>query len=360
MGFEETIDKYSRIIDSRLNSLFNQKISSSEGFLKTSYSYLKEFVLGGGKRIRPILTIMAYKAVCNHDEEKIYLPAVGIELFHNSSLIHDDIMDEDSERRGLLSMHKNFEQRYLKDHQEFEYKGEIFNEMSKRFGVSMAILQGNILYALTEKCFANSQFENDQVRHTLDIINETYRLINEGQMLDILLEKKIRMTDVDYLTMIEAKTASLFKTAVEVGATLGQAGENQLETLKHYAMNTGIAFQLQDDLIDISPGRKGHALGSDIRKGKSVLLIKKALRKLDKDQQVALSEVWGNEEADQESIQAAIGILHRTGAVDEIKQLAEEKIIEGKSVLEKADLFKEAQEFFISFSDFMLSRDIHD
>lgn len=358
MEFEETIDKYSKIIDSRLNSLFYENINRSEGFMKTSYSFLKEFVLGGGKRIRPILTIMAYKSVNDQDEEKIFLPAVGIEIFHNSSLIHDDIMDEDSERRGLLSMHKNFERLYLKNHQEFEYKGDIFNAVSKRFGVSMAILQGNILYALTEKCFVSSQFESEKVRQILNIINETYRVINEGQMLDILLEKKIRMTDVDYLTMITAKTASLFRTSVEVGGILGQADEPQLEALRHYALNTGIAFQLHDDLIDITPGKKGHAIGSDIRKGKSLLLINKALEKLDEDQQLVLKTIWGNEEADQESIQSAINMLHTTGAVDEVRQLAKEKILVGKTALERADFHEDARAFFYSFSDFMLNREI--
>lgn len=356
MEFDDTLSKYKGIIKSHLNTLLDEKIHNSKGFMKTSYVYLKEFILRGGKRVRPILTIMAYKAVRDRDEEKIYLPAVGIELFHNSSLIHDDVMDEDSERRGMLSMHKYFEQLYLEDHEEIEYKGGIFNEMSKRFGVSMAILQGNILYALTERCLANSQFESDKVRKALDIINETYGVINEGQMLDILSESNIEMTDEDYLSMIKAKTAHLFKTSVQIGAILGDAERNQLELLNHYALNLGIAFQLHDDLIDISSRQKGQTLSSDIRKGKFVLLIKKALEKSSEKQKDVLCEAWGNEEADQRMIQAAIDVLHNSGAVNYVKQIAEDKILLAKSFLKTADFHEDAKNFFALFADYVAER----
>lgn len=358
MEFEETLRKYKEIIDSRLKTIFAEKIQNSQGFLKTSYSYLEEFVLRGGKRLRSLFTIMAFKAVSDEDEDRIYLPAVGIELFHNSSLIHDDIMDEDNERRGMLSMHANFEDQFLKDHKEISYNGSIFNKLSKRFGVSMAILQGNILYALTERCFVDSPFSSEDVRKALDLINRAYRVINEGQMLDILAESRTDMSEKAYLRMIELKTAHLFKAAIQVGAVLGKANENELDELSNYATPIGIAFQLYDDLIDIRPGKKGHALCSDIKKGKSVLLIKKAFEKSSEKQKAVLRETWGNEDADQEMIQAVIDVLYATGAVDHVRKLAEEKILLGKSALETADFGKKAKTFFISFANFMASREL--
>ncbi len=353
MEFQEVLKKYKEVIDSRLNTIFDEKIHDSQGFIKKSYSYLKEFVLGGGKRLRSLFTIMAFKAVSDEDENKIYLPAVGIELFHNSSLIHDDIMDEDSERRGMLSMHKTFENLFLKEHEEISYEGSIFNKLSKRFGVSMAILQGNILYALTERCLAHSPFNSEEVNGALNIINRAYRVINEGQMMDILSESNKDMREESYLRMIETKTAHLFKAAVQVGAVLGKADENQLNALSEYATHIGIAFQLYDDLIDISPGEKGHALGSDIRKGKSVLLITKAFEKADEGQKEVLCEAWGNESADKGAIQKAIDVLYSTGAVEYVRQLIKDKIHTGKAFLKKADLNEEAKTFFVSFADFM-------
>jgi len=358
MEFQEILQNYKEVIDSRLKTIFDEKIDDSQGFIKTSYSYLKKFVLGGGKRLRSLFTIMAFKAVSDEDENRIYLPAVGIELFHNSSLIHDDIMDEDSERRGMLSMHKNFENLFLEEHEEISYEGSIFNKLSKRFGVSMAILQGNILYALTEKCIANSPFNSEKASKALHIINRAYRVINEGQMMDILSESKKDMHEEAYLRMIETKTAHLFKAAVQVGAVLGEADENQFHDLSEYAIHIGTGFQLYDDLIDIRPGQKGHALGSDIKKGKSVLLITEAFEKANERQKEVLSKAWGNEGTDEGAIQAAIDVLHATGAVEYVKQLIKDKIHVGKSILEKANLNGEAKAFFVSFADFLTDREL--
>ncbi len=158
MNFDKTLQKYKEVIDSGLINLFEEIINESKDFIQSSYFSLREFVLKGGKKLRPITTIMAFKALCNQDEKKIYLPAVGLELFHNSS---------------------------------------------ERFGTSIAILHGDILYALTVCCFTNSQFETEEISRALDVIGQTYRVISEGQMLDILSEQKRDLTETDYLEVIE-------------------------------------------------------------------------------------------------------------------------------------------------------------
>ena len=351
--FEKTLEKYKEIIDSGLKTLFDEKILDSKDFIKSSYSYLKEFVLRGGKRLRPAMTIMAYKAVCDQDEKKIVLPAIGIELFHNSSLIHDDIMDEDSERRGMLSMHKYFDELFLKDYGEIKYEGQIFRKMSERFGVSLAILQGDILYGLTEKCFTHSPFGADKIRKALDVINHTYRVICEGQMLDILSELKRDITENDYLGVIESKTAHLFRAAVQVGAIFGSATARPLNALSQYAISIGTAFQLQDDLLDISPGLKGHAFGSDIRRGKYTLLMIKAFEMASQKQRQNLLSALGNDKADRGAMKAAVEVLYAAGAVDYVKRLARQKLREGQSCLINAGLSEEARAFFEGLADFM-------
>jgi geranylgeranyl diphosphate synthase type I len=166
------------------------------------------------------------------------------------------------------------------------------------------------------------------------------------------------MSEEDYLRMIELKTAHLFKAAIQVGAVLGKADENELDELSNYVTPLGIGYQLYDDLIDISPGKKGHALCSDIKKGKSGLLIKRAFEKSSEKQKAVLHDTWGNEDADQEMIQAVIDVLHTTGAVDYVRELAEEKTLLGKSALETAGFSQEAKTFFMSFADFMVSREL--
>jgi len=358
MDFDKTLFKYKKIIDSRIKTLFEKRIIDSKNFLKSSYLYLKDFVLKGGKRLRPIMAIMAYKSLCDQDEDKIYLPAVGIELFHNSSLIHDDIMDEDGERRGMPSMHKHFENVFLKNYEEKKYNGGIFRKMSERFGVSIAILQGDILYALTESCFTDSSFEADVSGKALDVINHTYRKISEGQILDILSEVKRDFTEDDYFEVIERKTAYLFKAAIQVGAILSQTTAVQMDALSQYAINIGRAFQLQDDLIDIRPGLKGHALGSDIRRGKRTLLIIKALENASEKQKQILLTAFGNYKADQGMIKAASDVLYATGSVDYVKRLACQKLREGQSHLANTGLAKDGVTFFEGLVNFLANRKI--
>lgn len=356
--FEATLQRYKEIIDSRLKAFFEERILEADDFLKSVYSQLKDYVLRGGKRLRPILTIMAFKAAGDDDEEKILAPAVGIELFHNSSLIHDDIMDEDSERRGMLSMHEHFEKLFLNDHQEKRYGGRIFRKMSERFGVSMAILQGDILYALTERCFTRSPFGADHVRKALDVLHHTYRVISEGQMLDILSEMRKDAAEDHYLRVIEAKTSQLFKAAVQVGAIFGRATERQFNALSRYAFSLGTAFQLQDDLMDIDPGLQGRAFGSDIRRGKFTLLMIKAFASASPRQKRSLLAALGNDQADRGTIQAAVDVLHAAGAVDEVHGLALQKLQEGRSALTNAGLSKEAGAFFEGLARFMAQREI--
>lgn len=358
MNFDKTLQKYKEIIDSGLKTLFEEKISESKDFIQSSYFSLREFVLKGGKKLRPVMSIMAFKALCDQDEEKIYLPAVGLELFHNSSLIHDDIMDEDFERRGMISMHKYFEYQFLKEYEERIYDGGIFHKTSERFGASIAILHGDILYALTIGCFTNSQFETEEISRALDVIGQTYRVISEGQILDILSEQKRDLTETDYLEVIEKKTAHLFMAAVQIGAIFGRTSAQQFDNFSKFAINIGLAFQLQDDLVDISPGLKGHALGSDIKRGKYTLLMIKAFENAISKQKHVLLSALGNDRADQETIQAAIDVLHATGAVDYVKDKADQKLRGGQSYLDNIGLSKKGRDFFDGLVNFLEQRKI--
>ncbi|MFC2157086.1 polyprenyl synthetase family protein [Acidobacteriota bacterium] len=358
MDFDGTLIKYKKIIDSGIETLFEDRINDSKDFLKSSYKYLKEFVLQGGKRLRPIMAIMAYKSLCDQDEEKIYLPAVGIELFHNSSLIHDDIMDENEKRRGMPSMYKHNEMTFLKEYEEKKYNGGVFRKRSERFGVSIAILQGDILYALTESCFTNTSVQADVSRKALDVINFTYRKISEGQILDIISEVNRDFTEDDYFEAIDTKTAYLFRASIQVGAIFSQTTSTQMAALSQYATHIGAAFQLQDDLIDIRPGLKGHALGSDIIRGKRTLLIIKALENSNEKQKRILLSAFGNYSADPGMITAASDVLYDTGSVDYVKNMAHQKLQQGRSYLTDAGLSKEGMTFFEDLANFMANREI--
>jgi len=355
-----TLRRYKPILDLRLEALFETWIDEAEADLKPAYSYLRAYVLNGGKRLRPILTVMAYKAVRGGDDDGILGPAAGIELFHSSSLIHDDIMDEDSLRRGMPTVHKHFERRLLKSHEERISEGRIFRKRSERFGISMAILQGDILYALMERCFTQSVFGAGPVRKALAVVHHAYRLMSEGQILDLLSELKRDGTERDYLRLIENKTARLFTAAVEVGAIFGGAAEKQIQALARFALRFGTAFQLQDDLLDIRPGLKGRACGSDIRRGKFTLLMIKALETASSTQRRRLLSVLGNDQAGSRAMRAAIKVLHDTGAVDDVKALALRTLGEARASLANAGLSDEARVFFEGLSHSLAEKMISD
>jgi len=250
MEFNQILKKYRDIVDKELNNFFDGK--TKEDFLKESYGYLKEFTLRPGKRLRPISTIMAYKAVNDTNEENIYPVSIVSELFHASSLIHDDLMDEDVLRRNKPTMHKIFENYFKKNFKDVEYKGDLFDSYAKRFSVSMAIIQGNLLYSLANSCISESKLDKNMKNKALEIFNEAYSKTNEGQMLDLRISANKDVKKEDYVKMATAKTCPLFSASIKFGALLNDAKDFQLEALDKYAYSIALAFQIHDDMMDLS------------------------------------------------------------------------------------------------------------
>jgi geranylgeranyl pyrophosphate synthase len=253
-------------------------------------------------------------------------------------------------------MHTRFERFFLKGHADREDAGRMFQKMSERFGVSIAILMGDILYAMTEGCLIDSPFAAGRIRRAMEVLHHAYREISEGQMLDILSELDGALAEGDVLRLIELKTARLFAAAIQIGAILGGAPVRARNALSAYALDLGMAFQLQDDLLDIGPGRKGRMYGSDLRRGKSTLLTLKALETASPGQARILRSALGNGRADRGTIEAAVGVLQATGAVDCVKKLAVQKLGEGQAHLRGQALAPEARKFFNGLADFMARR----
>ncbi len=357
MSFEKLIVKLKKDIEKEATVLFDKKImeaSELDPFIKRSYISLKNFALDGGKRLRPIALIMAYKGVGGKNIHEITRASFCVELLHASTLIHDDLMDEDDTRRNKPTIHKQLKSHYLHENNDGKYDGPLFKELSARFCVSNAILFGNILQTMGASCLTDSSFDTTFVNRALEAYNNAYRHVNEGQMLDIQLELK-KPTEKKYYDMIKRKTGNLFVASVEIGALLGNANKKQQEMLKNYAESFAVAFQLKDDLLDIIPG-KGRPIGSDIKKGKKTLLILKALEKAKKEQKDVISSILGKEDATDEEIIRMAEILRSTGAYNYVEKIAEEKIKEAKKFISNAGLSREATDFFISFSEYIVNR----
>ncbi len=355
MNFESLFREYKEKVDDELELFFDKKIKElKDSFLRLSYSYAKEFVLHGGKRLRPISMIMAYNAVDGGDEKSILVPSLSVELFHNSTLAHDDIMDEDELRRNYPTMHKTFRDWFLTNYGEAKNEGALFNKASSRFAVSNAILCGNILLSLGYS--ALDRADNKNSKNALFVYNQAYNEVVDGQIMDILTSFN-DISEKKYFDIIAKKTAALFKASVEIGAILGGADKGQTESLSNYALEASLAFQIKDDIMDVSHEMdKGHELGSDIKQGKKNLLIIKALEFSDNNNKKIINNILGKENASSEEINLVIELFKSTGAIDYAENLAKEKIKSAKEHLKKAELNKESSEFFSELADYMADR----
>ena len=212
------------------------------------YDPLRYFFRLGGKRIRPILTLLAAERFDKSGIEDPLQAALAVEIFHNFSLIHDDIMDEAPVRRGQQTVHKKWNQ-------------------------NIAILSGDVMLVKTYQ-YLNT-YSPEIANQLIQVFNKTAIEVCEGQQMDMDFEKISNVTKEEYIRMITLKTSVLLGCALQMGAIIGGANSKEQSDLYAYGMNMGIAFQIQDDLLDLygDPELVGKQVGGDIIANKNTLLM---------------------------------------------------------------------------------------
>lgn len=205
----------------------------------------------GGKRLRPSLALMAADAFGNA-AERAERAAVGLEIFHNFTLLHDDVMDQSEMRRGRPSVHAKWD-------------------------VNTAILSGDTMLTLATRCV--SDVDDSILRRVLDTFNEMALRVYEGQRLDMDFEKSDRVGLEDYIRMISDKTGALLGAAAKIGALIGGASDEDAEHMAEYGVMLGLAFQIQDDWLDVFGDSMtfGKPIGGDINNNKKSFLLLTAL-----------------------------------------------------------------------------------
>jgi len=210
------------------------------------------YTLGlGGKRLRPLLVLASCQMFGGEISEAIN-PAIGIELFHNFTLLHDDIMDEAPLRRGKETVYK-------------------------KWNSNVAILAGDTMFALANKFMLRTRHQ--AISQVVELFNQTAIEVCEGQQYDMDYEKRIDVTIPDYIEMIRLKTAVLLAASLKTGAIIAGAGTADCEYIYQFGINIGLAFQLKDDLLDVYGIQEkfGKVSGGDIIAGKKTYLYLKAL-----------------------------------------------------------------------------------
>jgi len=235
------------------------------------------------KRMRPVLTMLAYHSVTGQDVQRILNLATAVELFHNFTLMHDDIMDRAPVRRGKPSVHK------------------VWNE-------NVAILSGDALFAYSVG-FVGRDFPE-----VADRLCEEYSrialVVCEGQMQDMDLAEQPKVSITDYLDMICKKTATLIGGCMSLGAMAGGAADEVVNLYRKFGEQVGMAFQLQDDLMDAFPPEGfGKQVGGDILEKKKTYLYIKALELANKQQATVLTHIYQQEDLGQEEIQQVLEVF---------------------------------------------------
>jgi len=331
------IDYFSELrksINKELQKFMDEQLRliSDKPFLEYYWQQVYNFLFSGGKRIRPVLMSLCYNAIKPSEiNENVYRVSLSIELLHNASLIHDDIMDKAETRRGIKAFHLIF-----KDYANDNY-GTAIN--ADDYGLAMGILGGDFVYNLAYKALHNSTFSPEITVKLVDEFNEGFLNVVQGVIYETDLMGRFEVTEKEYFDMIKGKTAALFKASAAMGAILAEGTESQLHALSNFALNMGLAFQVVDDIIGTfgNPKKTGKPIDSDIKEGKKTLLLIKAMENADEEQHKKLSKIVGNRNATESDIEVVREIMRTTGAYDYTKEKANELFKSSIYFLEKAE-----------------------
>ena len=267
------------------------------------YAASLHLIRAGGKRLRPVIVVATAEAL-GVDAEKALPFAAAVELIHNFTLIHDDIMDRDETRRGVPTVHKVW-------------------------GEAMAILAGDLLFSKAFEVLVDivdMGIPSKRVVKATRILAHATTTIAEGQAMDMMFEEEEEVTVDEYLRMIYKKTGALFEAAALLGGLTATDDENTLSSLAVYGRSLGIAFQIRDDILGIIGDEKviGKPVYSDLREGKKTLPIIYALNRLEDESREKLRLVLGKRDASREELEEAANLIKSSGALEYSEKLAEE------------------------------------
>lgn len=295
------------------------------------YEPIRYIMSLGGKRLRPVLVLLAYK-LFKDDHEAILDQALAVEVFHNFTLMHDDIMDDAPLRRGKQTVHEKWDS-------------------------STAILSGDVMLVRAYDLLLDAPGD---LRAIIKAFNECAAGVCEGQQFDMNFETMSSVTEEDYINMIRLKTAVLLGFSLQFGAMLAGASEASTKALYKFGVDIGIGFQLKDDLLDVYADQEkfGKQVGGDIISNKKTFLLLKALELANEKQKTQLTQWIDKKEFDSaEKVEAVTAIYDQIG----IKELTLGKMNEyfnkGFESLNKIEVAEERKTGLKSFAQYLIERD---
>jgi len=322
-----TISHYQDLISTHFESLTFQKEPNN------LYEPIRYILSLGGKRLRPVLTLMATE-VFDVDCKKALAAATAVEVFHNFSLIHDDIMDDAPLRRGNETVHEKWD-------------------------INTGILSGDAMLILAYQYFED--YEPAIFRELAKLFSKTALEVCEGQQYDVDFETRDDVTIPEYLKMIEYKTAVLVGAAMKMGAIVAETSLENANLIYDFGLNLGIAFQLQDDYLDAfgDPETFGKQAGGDIIENKKTYLYLKAMEFAsanEKEQLMHLFSIHPNDNTDK--INSVKEIFNQTGASSATQKAIESYTFEALKTLEEINITTDKKVILKAFAEKLMSRNV--
>lgn len=333
--FNKIRKEYRTKFDKRLNDFLSEQTALSH-YSKDNVKYpyllydpLNYIMQGRGKRIRPLMMFFSCEAFGGNIEQSIDA-AVAIEILHNFTLVHDDIMDNADTRRGKETIHK-------------------------KWSVNEAILVGDELIGLSYRSLLRTK--SPRIGEIVQVFTDGVIEVCEGQALDKEYETANGVSLDDYVIMIRKKTAELLKTAALIGSIIAGANDDELETISNYSKFLGLAFQVQDDLLDVVANEQafGKKIGGDILEKKKTYLYLKSVELSAGKEREKLVHLYTNGAAGQEKIKEVIDIYEKTGAIEHAKKEIRDYTAHANEYLKKISS-TEAKNNLEKFSEMLLKR----
>ncbi|MEW9549915.1 polyprenyl synthetase family protein [Nonomuraea sp. NPDC050783] len=304
----------------------------SDPDVEAAYKVLNEFVLGGGKRIRPQLCYWGWRGAGGDDCEEIIKAAAALELCHAGLLIHDDIMDGSELRRGRSTVHKSLERLYG-------------GPGSQVFGQAGGILLGTLCLAWSDAMLSSCGVDPPRLRAAHHVFDAMRTEVISGQYLDMLAQLRAGASVDEALTVIRYKTAKYtVERPLQIGGALAGGGPGLLESYSRFGVPLGEAFQLRDDVLGTfgTVAETGKSALDDLREGKHTVLFAHALRRASPAQLEHLRRWHGDPELSEERAAELRQILLDTGAVAEVEEMIEHRVREAVTALAEARIRPEA------------------
>jgi len=294
-SMDELVDRYVPLVNSEIYNILR-------GAPEELYRASAHLIKAGGKRLRPLVVLATARALGSLEAESRALPlASAVEIFHNFTLVHDDIMDNDDFRRGVPTVHKVY-------------------------GVPLAITAGDLMFSLSYVAILKSRetgLEDEYVVKAVRALTEASQKVAEGQGYDLLFERSWDVDAEDYLKMIYLKTGALIEASAKLGAIAARAKDEVIEAMGEYGRLVGLAFQIRDDILGTfgDPSKTGKPIYSDLRRGKKTILVIKVARSSESAKKL-LMEIFSGK-ASEDKLSEAAELMKSLGVLEYAQKLAE-------------------------------------